>query len=593
MRGVIGQNAGMGTPELRSRLLAILAADAAGYSRLMAFDDRATVAALDAARAVFREHIAAHGGRVIDTAGDSVLAVFDTAAGAVTAALGAQQRLADCAAEVSEDRRMRFRIGVHLGDVIEKADGTVYGDGVNIAARLEGRAEPGGIMVSDAIQSAVRGRVEVIWADAGEQNIKNIPYPVRAYRVETGAAPAPRAQDMPPRAQHDRPTIAVMPFKVLSDDPRLGFLADGLVEDVIALLARVAGFQLIAQASSFMFRNRETSVATVGRELGVRYIVQGSVRPIGDQVRVATQLIETSSGRVLWSGRFEDRPEDTADLQDGIARGVISELEPELNRAEIALIRRLRPENVDAWGSYQQAVGAIALKGWTKEALHETRDHLRRAFALDPTFALAVAQFALVTALGRTTGILPPSPLIDEEARSAAEKAIELDDGSSTVLGVAGCALSDLGERERGVEMLQRALDIDPSNAQAHVALGASLGFQGQIDEGIEKMQYGMRISPRDRRLGFWGWALGCLLLKGKLAEEALREARTSAGRDPRLYLSRILEAAALHALGLDQEARIALAAARRIRPLLTMAEVAHSHGRRVAAWLEPLWGDA
>ena len=581
----------MESADLRHRLLAILVADAVGYSRLMSIDDRGTVAALDVGRDQFQSHVAANGGRVIDTAGDSVLAVFDSAVGAVTAALAVQRVLAASAASVPEARRMRFRIGVHLGDVIEKADGTVYGDGVNIAARLEGLAEPGGVMVSQAIQSAVRGHVNVAWTDVGEQSIKNIPYPVRAYLIEQGTAPATAAQDVASRARQGRPTIAVLPFKVLSDDPRIGFPADGLVEDVIALLARVAGFELISQASSSVFRSRETGVAAIARELGVCYVVEGSVRPVGDRVRVATQLIEATSERVLWSGRFESQPEDTADLQDGIARGVISELEPELNRAEIALIRRLRPENVDAWGSYQQAVGAIAIKGWSEQSLHETLAHLRNALALDPDFALAMAHLALVSSLGTSTGVAPESAGSDDEARAAAEQAIALDDGSSKVLGYAGCALSDLGQRDRGAEILRRALDIDPSNAQAHVALGATMGKQGQIDAAIERMQYGMRISPRDRRLGFWGWALGCLLLRAKRTEDALLEARTSAGRDPRLHFSRILEAAALQELGREEDARLALAAARRIRPELTVQEVVRSHGRRIAGRLEALWG--
>ena len=277
---------------------------------------------------------------------------------------------------------MRFRIGVHLGDVIEKSDGTVYGDGVNIAARLQALAEPGGVMVSDAIYNAVRGRIDVAWVDAGEHSVKNIGYPVHGYRAETSAAPTLPATSAPkPRG---RPSIAVLPFKVLSEDPRLGFLADGLAEDVIALLARVAGFELISQSSSFAFRNREASVATIARDLGVRYVVEGSVRTVGDVVRVSTQLIDAATARVLWSGRLDGRSDDTSDLQDGIARGVISELEPELTRAEIALIRRLRPENVDAWDCYRQGMGAIAMKGWTEEAMRESRTQLQPGLRTRP-----------------------------------------------------------------------------------------------------------------------------------------------------------------------------------------------------------------
>ena len=583
----------MADGSFRQRLAAILAADVAGYSRLMAGDEKATVAALDSARGVFRTQIEVHHGRVIDMAGDSVLAVFDTATGAVAAALAVQEGLAAIAADVPEDRRMRFRIGVHLGDVMEKTDGTVYGDGVNIAARLEGLAEPGGITVSDAVQGAVRGRVSATFTNQGEQNVKNIPHPVRAFRVRAAgfALPPSRAVGAEPRiAVPEKPSIAVLPFSVLSEDGRIGFLADGLAEDVIALLARVAGFLLISRASSFVFRDRDANISQIARQLGVRYIVEGSVRPMGDQVRVSTQLTEAETGRVLWSGRFESKRDETADLQDDIARGIISELEPELTRAEIALIRRQRPENVDAWGCYRQASGAIALKGWNEDAITEARSQLQRAVEIDPTFGLARAHFALVTAIGRNTGLIQGSPILENEAVEAAEQAMLLDEGSSEVLGYAGCALADLGHHDRGAEILKRSLEIDPSNAQAHVALGATHALLGQLDVGIERMRYGMRISPRDRRLGFWGWALAGFLLRAGRAEESLQEARTSAGRDSRLHLARVLEAAALQSLGRSDEARDALAAARRIRAVLTLNEVALSHGRRIAKQIEPLW---
>lgn len=250
----------------------------------------------------------------------------------------------------------------------------------------------------------------------------------------------------------------------------------------------------------------------------------------------------------------------------------------------------MRPENVDAWGHYQQAVGAIALRGWTEEALQELRAHSRRAFELDPHFAQARALFALMSAVGGNIGLLPSTPELAQEALDQAEQAIALDDGSTAVLGFAGCALSDLGQRERGTETLQRALAIDPSNAQAHVALGVSIGLQGRIEEGVAGMRHGMRISPHDRRLGFWGWAMGNLLLVGGQAEAALAEARTSAARDPRLHLSRVLEAMALLQLGREREARAALAEARRVRPALTLQEVARAHGRRAAQKLGPLW---
>ena len=390
----------------------------------------------------------------------------------------------------------------------------------------------------------------------------------------------------------DRPSIAVLPFQVLSAESSLGFLADGLVEDVIALLARVPGFLVISRASTFEFRKRNESIASVAEQLGVRYVVEGSVRPVGPALRVSTQLVEAAPGRVLWSGRLERSRDEAPDLQEAIARGIISELEPELTRAEIDSIRRNRPNNVSAWGHYHQGVAAMATKGWTEDGLREARHHLRSAFEVDPTFALARAHFAVITAIGMNASVVSPSPAVFDETLAEAECALLLNDGDPQVLGYVGCALADLGQLKRGEEILQRALLIDPSNAQAHVALGATQALRGQWDEGIERMRYGMQISPRDRRLGFWGWVLGLFLLRANRAEDALQEAMTSARRDSKLHLAPIVQAIALQRLGRGIEAKEAFAAALRLRPTLTKEEVAKSHGALSAQQLQSLWGD-
>jgi TolB-like protein/Tfp pilus assembly protein PilF len=416
--------------------------------------------------------------------------------------------------------------------------------------------------------------------------------PGRGYRFALvpagGALDGPAGSEAPSEAE--RASIAVLPFDARSDDAAIGFLADGLVEDVIAQLARVPGFFVISRGSAFEFRRRNEPVSAVARQLGVRYIVEGSVRQAQALLSVSTHLVEAESARVLWTGQFKVERQGTTDLQEDIARGIIAELEPELTRAEITLIKRRRPDSVDAWGHYHQGVGAIALQGWTDAAVAEALASLERAFAIDPGFALARAYWALITAVAMTTALRPVSPADVDAASRAAEQALALDDGDSQVLGYAGCALSDLGQRERGAEILQRALAIDPSNAQAHVALGTTRALQGQRERGILALRHGMRLSPRDRRLGFWGWALAQFLLRAGRTEEALAEARTSAGRDARLHLPRIVEAAALQALGRADEARTALAAARRLRPGLTLAEVAHTHGHHVAGQIAGLW---
>ena len=416
----------------------------------------------------------------------------------------------------------------------------------------------------------------------------------RGYRFSLDAGPgsvSPSGDiDQPRAATAAKPTIAVLPFNVLSDDPHINFLADGLAEDVIALLARVPGFLLISRASSFAFRGRDVSVPDVALQLGVRFVVEGSVRVSNDVLRISTQLIDAASGHVLWSGRFDRTRNEALDLQEDIARGIISELEPELTRAEIAHIRRQRPENQDVWAHYHQAIGSIALHGWGKEAVAEARSQLQRSVALDPLFGLGHAHYALLTALSLNLGQLPNAAGLVEEALGAAEHAIRLDDGSSEVLGYAGCTLCDLGQHARGIEVLHQALEIDPSNAQAHVALGASLVLTGKLEPGIEKMQFGMKISPRDRRLGFWGWALGVFLLRAERADEALLEARASSRRDPKFHFAKVLEAAVLDRQGHLVEASASLALARQLYSTLTLGEITLTHGRRVGGRMALLW---
>lgn len=429
----------------------------------------------------------------------------------------------------------------------------------------------------------------------GSQAIATIPG--RGYRFALDLVPcagSPQQDGLDPHAANAaRPTIAVLPFSVLSDSPQVTFLADGLVEDVIALLARVPGFMLISRASSFAFRGHEVTVPEVARQLGVRFVVEGSVRLVGDALRVSTQLIEAATGLVLWSGRFDRCRDEAVDLQEDIARGVMSELEPELTRAEIAHIRRQRPENQDAWAHYHQAVGSLALQGWSRDAMAEARLHLQTSVALDPAFGLGHAHYALLTGLSMNIGALPNDPDLVQEALGAARQAMALDDGSSEVLGYAGCALCDLGHHEQGLDVLHRALGIDPSNAQAHVALGASWVLSGQLDAGIEKLRYGMKISPRDRRLGFWGWALGTFLLRADRLDEALLEASASSRRDPKFPLPRVLEAAILDRQGQPGAARAALARARQMSLTLSLDTIALTHGRHVGKRLALLWNRA
>jgi adenylate cyclase len=585
----------MAEARVERRLAAVLAADVAGYSRLMGADEEGTLAALRThRRELFDPKIAEFRGRIVKTTGDGLLIEFASVVDAIHCAMDVQRGITERNVSVPPGKRLEFRIGINIGDVIIE-DNDIFGDGVNVAARLEGIAEPGGIVISASAHDAVINRIKAEFRDLGALALKNIERPVRAFQIifeSADRANADAVQDV--RLQIDVRTegrsIALRPFIVLSEDRVLEFLANGLAEDVIALLARVPGFFVISRASSFAFQNPETPTSVVARQLGVRYVLEGSVRGAGDQVRVSTQLAEAATGRILWSGKFEATRAGTLDLQDDIARGIIIELEPALTQAEIAVIRRQRPDNVDAWGYYHQAAGALGGSGWNEQAVSEALNFLRRALELDGNFALARAQLALLSALAQNTGLVEHSTERAQEALAAAEMAIAADAGSSEVLGYAGCALSDLGHTKRGAEILRQAVEIDPSNAQAEVALGAALAMLGDRDTGIARMRHGMKLSPRDRRLGFWGWALGMFLLRANRTEEALEEALIAARRDPRLYLPPILEAVAQATLGRTELARAALLAARRIRPKLTKHEIERSHGRHVARILLDVW---
>jgi adenylate cyclase len=585
----------MAEARVERRLAAVLAADVAGYSRLMGADEEGTLAALKAhQRELLDPKIAEFRGRIVKTTGDGLLIEFGSVVDATHCAMDVQRGMTERNVSVPPDKRLEFRIGINVGDVIVQ-DNDIFGDGVNVAARLEGIAEPGGIVISASAHDAVINRIKAEFRDLGALSLKNIERPVRALQVvfvsgdhaNAGAIQSVRPQSGGPTAGL---SIAVRPFIVLSEDRGLEFLANGLAEDVIALLARVPGFFLISRASSFAFQNLETPTSVIAGQLGVRYVVEGSVRGAGDQVRVSTQLAEAATGRILWSGKFEATRAETLELQDEIARGIMIELEPALTQAEIRVIRRQRPENVDAWGYYHQAAGALGGGGWNEQAVSEAQNFLQRALKLDANFALARAQLALLSALAQNTGLVEHSTEHAQEALEAAEMAIAADAGSSEVLGYAGCALSDLGHTKRGVEILRQAVEIDPSNAQAEVGLGAALAMLGDLDAGIARMRHGIRLSPRDRRLGFWGWALGMFLLRADRTGEALEEALVAARRDPRLYLPPILEAVAQATLGRAELARAALMAARRIRPNLTRQEIERSHGRRAARTLSDVW---
>ena len=568
--------------ELKQRLTAILAADAVGYSRLMAADERATVAALDAARSVFRSQIEANQGRVIDMAGDSVLAVFEIATGAVAAALAVQRELNASASAVPEDRRMKFRIGVHLGDVIEKADGTVYGDGVNIAARLEGLAEAGGITVSESVRTAVRGKVASSFEDQGEQRVKNIPDLIRAYRVKAEGDTASKASSAVGEIDLSlpaKPSIAVLPFSNMSGDSEQEYFTDGITEDIITELSRFHSLFVIARNSTFTYKGKATDVRTVAKELGVRYVVEGSIRRAGNRVRVTAQLIDALTGNHLWGERYDRVLEDIFAVQEEVTRSIVAAIAPEIETAERSKTRRRRPTSLSAY--------EIAVRAWADSwaAYMNTDKSLRAqairqakaALAIDSgsTLALNALAFAqwqhifLRTTLERVAAW--------KEGMDAAQRAIELDRSDSLGYAHKGLFLhfpvrapAGPGHADRFDEALsdtRRAHDLNPNDAFALQMLGYSEAVSGNPAQCIEHLNQALRNNPRDP----WRYHSFSLLSMASFVAKDYVSGITwglkAVSEAPNLFNVRTFLAMNYVGLGEIDKAKAALETARRLAP--------------------------
>ncbi len=558
---------------MKQRLAAILAADVAGYSRLMAADERATVAALDAARAVFRAQIESSQGRVIDMAGDSVLAVFETATGAVSAALAVQQELNASSNPVPEDRRMRFRIGVHLGDVIEKADGTVYGDGVNIAARLEGLAEPGGITISDAVQGAVRGKVTASFVDQGEQQVKNILHPVRAFAVRTdgnsAAKPAPAVGEID-LSLPDKPSIAVLPFANMSGDPEQTYFADGIAEDIITALSRFRQFHVTARNSSFTYKGQAIDMKKVGQELGVRYVLEGSVRKAGDRVRITAQLIDAQSGNHVWADRYDGRLENIFDLQDEITNTIAAAVTPAFAQAELQRSKRKRPENLDAWELSLRATQVYGQGG--PNDLAEARDLAQRALLLDSGNTAALSLLSMCHATEALLGYSTSPSTSVAEAVKAARLAVREDGSDADSLATLGFALLGARQFDEALDLMRQAVTLNPNYAQGFGAYGAGLSWCGEYEKCIEAFDRAMRLSPRDPRLGMWFSLLALAAFIAGQHEAGVGYGRRSVQCSPGFIGSHRTLAINLSALDQMDEAKREVAEVLRINPGLTVA---------------------
>ena len=489
---------------MERRLAAILAADVAGYSRLIGADEEGTLRRLKAHRKeLIDPKIAEHQGRVVKVTGDGILIEFPSAVAAMRCAVEVQRGIAEHNESETKDRRIEFRVGLHQGDIVVE-DGDILGDGVNVAARLEALAEPGGICVSQRIHEDAVGKVDVIFEDMGEQQLKNIGRPVRVYRVLRDGTPA---KERPTLALPDKPSIAVLPFQNMSGDPEQEYFADGIVEDIITALSRVHWLFVIARNSSFTFKGRAVDVKQVGRELGVRYVLEGSVRKATNRVRITGQLVDATTGTHVWADHFDGALDDIFDLQDRVTVSVVGIIEPKLRHAEIERARRKPTESLDAYDLYLRA---LARYNVSYEANLEALRLLRRAIEIDPEYSSPYGLAAWCSHYQRVRGWISPSDAAAlAEGIRMAKLAASLGRDNPETLWMAGRALAELsGDLEGGIALIDRALTLNPNSANAWWASGLVRAFLGDTEVAIAHLEQSARLSPLDafaflRSVGF------------------------------------------------------------------------------------------
>jgi adenylate cyclase len=559
----------MAKPHVERRLAAILAADVAGYSRLMGADEEGTLAALKAyRREVIDLKLTEHRGRVVRIIGDGLLVEFASVVAAVRWAVEVQRAMGERNSGLPRDKRIEFRMGINAGDII--IDGIdIWGDGVNVAARLEALAEPGGICVSSRVQEDVHGSVEVVFEDIGEQQLKNIARPVRVYRVHLNGA----AKTAPAVQPSHKPSIVVLPFNNMSGDPEQEYFADGMVEEITTALSRTRWLFVIARNSSFTYKGRAVDVKQVGRELGVRYALEGGVRKAADRVRITAQLIDASTGAHLWADRFDGSLEHIFELQDQVTASVVGAIAPRLEQAEVERAKHKPTESLDAYDYFLR--GIASLHSWTKESNDEALRLFNKAIELDPDFASAygMASWCYV----RRKGSRWMTDRVQETAEAArlGRRAVELGWDDPVALAWGGFSLAYVvHDVEVGATLIDRALLLNPNLAEAWHFSGWVRIYLGEPEIAIEHLTHAMRLSPVDpltfvalMAIAFAHFFAGRYEDASSWAEKALA-ASPPRLREKAVYHPALLIAAASNALaGRLEEAQNAIAQSRQISP--------------------------
>jgi adenylate cyclase len=558
-------------PEGRTqrRLAAILAADVVGYSRMMEQDEDGTLAKLKSRlKDVIEPLVTARRGRVFKSTGDGFLIEFGSAVNAVECAIALQESLASANEGRTDESPIVMRIGVNIGDVmVEGSD--LFGDGVNIAARLEGLAEPGGILVSGTAYDYVRNKVKVGFEDLGLQTMKNISEPVRTYRVRIGSA---TARIRPALALPDKPSIAVLPFQNMSGDLEQEYFADGIVEEITAALSRVRSLFVIARNSTSVYKSRSATAQQIGRELGVHYLIEGSVRTASGRVRIMAQLVEASTGSQIWANRYEGERTDIFDLQDRITESVVGAIQPSILTTEIDRSRRKRPQNLVA---YDYVLRAFPLVWSFNKATNETaRTMLDQAISIDPSYPLALSLSAWCHAQCAVYNWTNTPAQARDEALQLAQRAAAISRDDPMVLAILGAAHTIAGDFDIAAAHLDRALALDPNSAWAWHRSGWLNIHRERPETAIEQFEHAIRLSPFDPMDFICLFGIGVAHFIAGRYDEAIAWTKKGLSQNPESYWAhRVLVPALVHA-GRKEEAKHAATVLMESFPGLTISKV-------------------
>jgi adenylate cyclase len=563
---------------MERRLAAILLTDMVGYSRLMGLDEKDTIARQKAHREELVDpKISEHGGRIVKSTGDGVLVEFPSVVGAVKCAVEVQQAMAGSEAAVPEERRIQYRIGINLGDIVIDGDDSL-GDGVNVAARLEGLAKPGGICISGNVHDQLAGKTDITFEDAGEQTVKNVLRSVRVWHWQDQTARDSKDVDQPLPIS-DKPSIAVLPFNNLSVDPEQEYFADGIAEDIITSLSKLSQLLVIARNSSFSYKGRAAKFHEIAEELGVRYLVEGSVRKAGNRVRITAQLIDCATGGHLWSERFDRELTDILAVQDEVTQEIVSAMALELTADEQGRLKHKSTDNLEAYDYFLRGRKLHWLV--SKDGVAQAKAMFKRAIDLDPEFAPAYAFLADERVLDHINQWHDAADRPLEHAYELAQRAVTLDDSYARAHFALGNANLWKRQHNQAFAEFKRAVALDPNFASGHIGMGWVLQYAGRSEEAIELINRGMRLDPHyaANRLH---WLAQAYFQLGRYGE-AIDLLKRAIIRKPETDVSRVLLAASYGFLGRVAEARAEWAEALRVNPQYSL-----EHRRQILPYKDP-----